>query len=303
MEVQPEADAYYIMSDLCRKEGDTARSDSLRQVALSMADGHYRLMILTRMWREKSAQGLHREANRLANELNALRDTLARRERTDSLREKQAAFDMATISDVRLNRASALARAAVWAAVAMAAALAVALLYIAARRRALAKVREEAREEMEAMLKTNTELKHDIESLTRAMTTLRNDSEDKEKLIANLRVQVCRKSKEASGLNHDSRSADDMKEFLNDFIDVFLSDKPIVAWGKKRLARFVSWCRTALEDADRTLEKQYGQLTDHNYLIVLLIHLNKTKEQICQVMGMSDSSYRKTISRLRERGA
>ena len=35
MEAQPEADTYYILSDLCRREGDTARADSLRRVALA----------------------------------------------------------------------------------------------------------------------------------------------------------------------------------------------------------------------------------------------------------------------------
>ena len=78
-------------------------------------------------------------------------------------------------------------------------------------------------------------------------------------------------------------------------------DKSIVLWDKMKLARFVMWCRASLTDADKKIESAYGQLTDRNCLIVLMLHMNKNKEQICHVMGISESSYRKAISRLGKR--
>lgn len=303
MEAQPEADTYYILSDLCRREGDTARADSLRRVALGMADGHYRLMILTRMWREKSELGQYKEANMLADELNALRDTLARQERTDSLREKQSAFDTATISDVRLRRTAALAQTSAWAAIAIAAALAMAILHILRRRRALATIRKEARNEIDSMLKTNNELKEKISGMTKAIKSLKVDNSDRERMIASLKVQLsCFEKKSQKAIQTASKQNEAyMNEFIKEFIDVFMLDKSIVLWDKMKLARFVMWCRASLTDADKKIEYAYGQLTDRNCLIVLMLHMNKNKEQICHVMGISESSYRKAISRLGKR--
>ena len=92
-----------------------------------------------------------------------------------------------------------------------------------------------------------------------------------------------------------------MNEYIKEFIDVFMLDKSIVLWDKMKLARFVMWCRASLTDADKKIEYAYGQLTDRNCLIVLMLHMNKNKEQICHVMGISESSYRKAISRLGKR--
>ena len=74
---------------------DAAKADSLRTMALQSAGDHYRLMILTDMWNEKKAEGKYREATELAERLTTLRDTLALRERMDSIKEKQACADMA----------------------------------------------------------------------------------------------------------------------------------------------------------------------------------------------------------------
>ena len=79
---QPRHDAYYILSGIYGKEGDSR-----------MADDRYKLMILTDTWSDMRGQRRFEEADILAAKMKALRDELAAKERKDSLRERQAMAD------------------------------------------------------------------------------------------------------------------------------------------------------------------------------------------------------------------
>ena len=57
IEISPKYSTYYILSCIYRKEGNTAKADSLRAMALQSADDHYRLMVMTDMWNEKKSRG------------------------------------------------------------------------------------------------------------------------------------------------------------------------------------------------------------------------------------------------------
>ena len=49
------------------------------------------------------------------------------------------------------------------------------------------------------------------------------------------------------------------------------------------------------------MENDYTNLTKQNKLMLIFIYLNKEKEDICKIMGLSESAFRQAQNRLKKK--
>ena len=294
---------YYILSCIYRKEGNTAKADSLRAMALQSADDHYRLMVMTDMWNEKKAEGKYREASELAERITALRDTLANMERTDSIREKQAGSDIKAAASEKIakqkNKTSLMAAIAITIALIMGGAV-----YLINRKR------NEAQAETKKANTDKNELasnKADLEERLKCMeaetqgckTTAEKTAKVCSELERQLKLEEDRHSKELH--KAENKHLQDMKEFLEMFRHVMIENRSTTTWDKNKIAKFVSyWCAMNSDEAE-TLNKKYARLTERNKMILILKLCGKTTKEICAITGMAEHTLAQALYRIKQK--
>lgn len=228
---------YYILSCIYRKEGDTAKADSLRAKALHSAEDHYRLMILTDMWNEKKAEGKYREATELAEKITALRDTLANKERTDSIREKQTGSDIIAAASKKIakqkNKTSLMAAIAITIALIMGGAV-----YLINRKRNEAQAEtKKANTDMNELASNKADLEERLKCMEAETQGCKTTAEKTAKVCSELERQLKLEEDRHSKELHkaENKHLQDMKEFLEMFRHVMIENGSTTTWDKKRL--------------------------------------------------------------------
>ncbi len=303
IEISPKYSTYYILSCIYRKEGNTAKADSLRAMALQSADDHYRLMVMTDMWNEKKAEGKYREASELAERITALRDTLANMERTDSIREKQAGSDIKAAASEKIakqkNKTSLMAAIAITIALIMGGAV-----YLINRKR------NEAQAETKKANTDKNELagnKADLEERLKCMeaetqgckTTAEKTAKVCSELERQLKLEEYRHSKELH--KAENKHLQDMKEFLEMFRHVMIENGSTTTWDKNKIAKFVNYWSAMNSDEAETLNKKYAKLTERNKMILILKLCGKTTKEICAITGMTEHALTQALYRIKQK--
>ena len=289
-------DTYYILSDIYRKEGDTIKADSLRNMVLGMTDGHYRLMILTDMWNEKNDEGKYHEAAELAKQMTALRDTLAKRERTDSLREKQISADM---------KATATEKVAWWKGMwqysAAAAAIVIAVLAVICLR--LLRLKKKAQAEFNRATETMKDIARNNAELAERMKRQQTAAEDMAEACASLERKLKQEEQMHSNemLKVTAGQLNTLKECTAMFKYVFAEKSNITAWSKNELARFIGYWYAVNEEAAKEMENNYAKLTNWNKLILILKQAGMSTEDICTITGMKEHTLKQATYRIRKK--
>ena len=81
-------------------------------------------------------------------------------------------------------------------------------------------------------------------------------------------------------------------------VDVIVHNKCITKWCNDKIARFIGYCCCAMPELNAIFEEAHKTLTTQNKLMLTLQHFNKSKEDICLIMNLSESAYRQAVSRL-----
>ena len=68
-----------------------------------------------------------------------------------------------------------------------------------------------------------------------------------------------------------------------------------------KTARFIGYCCCAIPGLNDKMENDYTNLTKQNKLMLIFIYLNKEKEDICKIMGLSESAFRQAQNRLKKK--
>ena len=294
---------YYILSCIYRKEGNTAKADSLRAMAMQSADDHYKLMVLTDMWNEKKAEGKYREATELAERITALRDTLANMERTDSIREKQAGSDIKAAASEKIakqkNKTSLMAAIAITIALIMGGAV-----YLINRKRNEAQAEtKKANTDKNELTGNKADLEERLKCMEAETQGCKTTAEKAAKVCAVLERQLKQERDRHSKELHkaENKHLQDMKEFLEMFRHVMIENGSTTTWDKNKIAKFVSyWCAMNSDEAE-TLNKKYARLTERNKMILILKLCGKTTKEICAITGMTEHTLAQALYRIKQK--
>ena len=287
IEASPKYSTYYILSCIYRKEGDTAKADSLRAKALHSADDHYRLMILTDMWNEKKAEGKYREANELAEKITALRDTLANKERTDSIREKQTGSDIIAAAAKKIAKQRSNTSLVVAIAIAMTIILGCAAHQINRKRKKAQAETKKANTGKKELASINANLTEMVKCLEAEAQDSKTTAEKMAKAYSELERQLKQEEDRHNKELHKAANEhqQDMKECLEMFRHVLTENGSITEWSKDKIAKFVSCWGALNSDEAETLNLKYAKLTEWNKMILILKLSGKTTKEISVSWG------------------
>ena len=303
IEASPKYSTYYILSCIYRKEGDTAKADSLRAKALHSADDHYRLMILTDMWNEKKAEGKYREANELAEKITALRDTLANKERTDSIREKQTGSDIIAAAAKKIAKQRSNTSLVVAIAIAMTIILGCAAHQINRKRKKAQAETEKANTGKKELTSINANLTEMVKCLEAEAQGSKTTAEKMAKAYSELERQLKQEEDRHNKELHKAANEhqQDMKECLEMFRHVLTENGSITEWSKDKIAKFVSCWGALNSDEAETLNLKYAKLTEWNKMILILKLSGKTTKEICAITGMTEHALTQALYRIKQK--
>lgn len=290
-------DTYYILSETFRQLGDTATADSLWNAASKTANGTYKTMMLTEKMEAKRKSKEYEEASTLGHEIIKMRDSTATKNQADSVTEIQATFDVAKRAAENLTTWKAYTAGAVFAVIVIFAAL---LLTFRIKIAKFNKKIDEANKALGNALESNKTLKQELSAKLRIIAEQRNDNKALQKTVEGLAKQLEETMTANTKLAEISQTEMqkcilEMYEMMD---DVIVHNKCIAKWGNDKMARFIGYCCCALPELNDIFEKEYETLTKQNKLMLILLHLNKSKEEICEILGMQESAYRKAKNRL-----
>lgn len=294
---------YYILSCIYRKEGDTAKADSLRAKALHSADDHYRLMILTDMWNEKKAEGKYREATELAEKITALRDTLANKERTDSIREKQTGSDIIAAASKKIAKQRSNTSLVLAIAIAMTIILGCAAHQINRKRKKAQAETEKANTGKKELTSINANLTEMVKCLEAEAQDSKTTAEKMAKAYSELERQLKQEEDRHNKELHKAAKEhlQDMKECLEMFRHVLTENGSITEWSKDKIAKFVSCWGALNSDEAETLNLKYAKLTEWNKMILILKLSGKTTKEICAITGMTEHALTQALYRIKQK--
>ena len=303
IEASPKYSTYYILSCIYRKEGDTAKADSLRAKALHSADDHYRLMILTDMWNEKKAEGKYREANELAEKITALRDTLANKERTDSIREKQTGSDIIAAAAKKIAKQRSNTSLVVAIAIAMTIILGCAAHQINRKRKKAQAETKKANTGKKELASINANLTEMVKCLEAEAQDSKTTAEKMAKAYSELERQLKQEEDRHNKELHKAANEhlQDMKECLEMFRHVLTENGSITEWSKDKIAKFVSCWGALNSDEAETLNLKYAKLTEWNKMILILKLSGKTTKEICAITGMTEHALTQALYRIKQK--
>lgn len=303
IEASPKYSTYYILSCIYRKEGDTAKADSLRAKALHSADDHYRLMILTDMWNEKKAEGKYREATELAEKITALRDTLANKERTDSIREKQTGSDIIAAASKKIAKQRSNTSLVVAIAIAMTIILGCAAHQINRKRKKAQAETKKANTGKKELASINANLTEMVKCLEAEAQGSKTTAEKMAKAYSELERQLKQEEDRHNKELHKAANEhlQDMKECLEMFRHVLTENGSITEWSKDKIAKFVSCWGALNSDEAETLNLKYVKLTEWNKMILILKLSGKTTKEICAITGMTEHALTQALYRIKQK--
>ena len=303
IEISPKYSTYYILSCIYRKEGNTAKADSLRAMALQSADDHYRLMILTDMWNEKKAEGKYREATELAEKITALRDTLANKERTDSIREKQTGSDIIAAASKKIAKQRSNTSLVVAIAIAMTIILGCAAHQINRKRKKAQAETEKANTGKKELTSINANLTEMVKCLEAEAQGSKTTAEKMAKAYSELERQLKQEEDRHNKELHKAANEhqQDMKECLEMFRHVLTENGSITEWSKDKIAKFVSCWGALNSDEAETLNLKYAKLTEWNKMILILKLSGKTIKEICAITGMTEHALTQALYRIKQK--
>lgn len=296
----PGYDTYYIMSKTYRHMNDMAMSDSMWKMAFKTAGTKYRIMMLTEKRAEKLKHGEYQEASVLGNQIIRMRDSANTKRQADSLIEIQATFDVAGNAREEIGRWK---KYEAWTAVATIIMAAAIVGYRIREKRARKDFKEKsdrAQHELAEALESNRRLNSELSANLRTLTEMRNDSKGLKKTINDLNRQLSGALEANSKLEDVSKGkVEECLVEMYEMVDyIIINNGCIVKWENDKIARFIGYCCSAMPELNGIFDNDYDDLTRQNKLMLILTHLSKTKEEVCKILGMQESAYRKALNRL-----
>lgn len=297
---EPGYDTYYIMSKTYRHMNDKAMSDSMWRMAFKMAGTKYRIMMLAKKRAEKLKYGEYQEASVLGDQIIRMRDSANTKRQADSLIEIQATFDVAGNAREEIGRWK---KYEAWTAVATIIMAAAIVGYRIREKRARKDFKEKsdrAQQELAEALESNRRLNSELSANLRTLTELRNDSKGLKKTINDLNRQLSGALEANSKLEDVSKGkVEECLVEMYEMVDyIIINNGCIVKWENDKIARFIGYCCSAMPELNGIFDNDYDDLTRQNKLMLILTHLSKTKEEVCTILGMQESAYRKALNRL-----
>jgi len=294
-------DTYYILSETFRQLGDTATANAMWGAALKTAGNTYKTMMLTEKMEAKLKNEEYEEASTLGNEIIKMHDSLATKHQADSITEILATFDMAK------NAANNLSTWKIYTAgIAIAAAVLACVLPIIYRIRITTtetkfnKKISIANKTLGNALESNQELRAELNSKLKIIAKQNDENKSLQKTAGSLAKQL----EEALSANRkmvETAQLEAQKCILEMYemaVDVIVHNKCITKWCNDKIARFIGYCSCAMPELNAIFKEAHKTLTTQNKLMLILQHFNKSKEDICLIMNLSESAYRQAVSRL-----
>ena len=312
---QPRHDAYYILSGIYGKEGDSRMADSMRDIAYRMADDRYKLMILTDTWSDMRGQRRFEEADILAAKMKALRDELAAKERKDSLRERQAMADTEAKEKGKAEKKAGGLLGVIMTLVLIVFGLVVLAFVAGRKRRADNKKKKEAEQELGDVRKilddttkrlndkesTCADIQRQLEELRLYTSRLEQGIKDMDRKNDALRHAIVRemdkhkKDLEAAGMEQLSC----IEECMEMVRAVVIENECMAKWPPKKVKRFMIYFGIIFKDTPTVQHKNYAGLTDRRKTLLILILLRKSKTDICNIMGFTEKALAQFLYRLK----
>lgn len=291
----------YILSETFRQLGDTATANAMWGAALKTAGNTYKTMMLTEKMEAKLKNEEYEEASVLGKKRINIRGSLATKYQTCSVAEMQAAFVMAK------NAAEDLYKWKIYTAgIAIAAAVLAFVLPIIYRARITTtetkfnKKISIANKTLGNALESNKELRAELNLKLGIIAKQKDENKSLQKTVGSLAKQL----EEAISANRKMEETAQLEaqkcilEMYEMAVDVIVHNKCITKWCNDKIARFIGYCCCAMPELNAIFEEAHKTLTTQNKLMLILLHLNKSKEDICLIMNLSESAYRQAASRL-----
>lgn len=271
--IEQREETFGALADLYVKLGKKEEVDKLWQKAMSTKDKRLRITFYTSYVNWLRENGNYQEASDYAIQVINLKDSFARWQQTEAVREIQEKYDREVVA--RKNRALVEKLVVVIVVLIV---LAAAVIFYSRQKALLARKK---------LLESNAL------------------AEDYSAQIAQLKAEGKEQTKEAQELQ---RKLERLRTYQRDMLykgktlyDSLMSGGNAAQWHKADFVEFMEYYRSIDLPFVLKMEKDYRSLTPGHQTILVFQHLGYTDEQILYLMGMTDGALRTTKSRIKKK--
>ncbi len=298
--LRPKHDTYYILSKTYKNKGDMATADTMIKQAIKTATPNYKMMMMAEIRKEKQGQGRYKDAAALGDSMMSLNNSITRRNQADSIIEIQATFDIAQKDRQQIAK---LKHGIICIAIVAIALIAISIMKQYTQNALFKRKIRKAKHELQAIIDNYSEFKNILyNTLNAAAESNKGNAEDDPKAgqpEERPQETMAQAPNRAEGIAPEARQCLAEMYEMTDY--VIINNNCIAKWSNDKTARFIGYCCCAIPGLNDKMENDYTNLTKQNKLMLIFIYLNKEKEDICKIMGLSESAFRQAQNRLKKK--
>lgn len=289
------------LADIYYDEGKTEEAYSLWERALTVNDFRPKDNVIHNLLEYDIEHGKTDNVCQRVNDIIAIKDSIINTLQNDTIRDLQVRFD----HQVELNAANERLIRWQWVLGGMVL-LVVCLLIILTWNRLRTKMKLKDRQmQIDKYVKQVGELKLKKTQAELQISNLQNEKKQNECFIREIQAQKEQIEQEIVELDSMMKALTDKevaKVRKGALLYADLEDnKKVVFWTDKDYESLVAFYSTLNSEKMRKVQKKYNNLTLRNMLYLILKEMGKSKAEICDIMGLEDSSYRSMESRIRSK--
>ena len=289
------------LADIYYDEGKTEEAYSLWERALTVNDFRPKDNVIHNLLEYDIEHGKTDNVCQRVNDIIAIKDSIINTLQNDTIRDLQVRFD----HQVELNAANERLIRWQWVLGGMVL-LVVCLLIILTWNRLRTKMKLKDRQmQIDKYVKQVGELKLKKTQAELQISNLQNEKKQNECFIREIQAQNEQIEQEIVELDSMMKALTDKevaKVRKGALLYADLEDnKKVVFWTDKDYESLVAFYSTLNSEKMRKVQKKYNNLTLRNMLYLILKEMGKSKAEICDIMGLEDSSYRSMESRIRSK--
>lgn len=298
--LRPKHDTYYILSQTYKNKGDMATADTMIKQAIKTATPNYKMMMMAEIRKEKQGQGRYKDAAALGDSMMSLNNSITRRNQADSIIEIQATFDIAQKDRQQIAK---LKHGIICIAIVAIALIAISIMKQYTQNALFKRKIRKAKHELQAIIDNYSEFKNILyNTLNAAAESNKDNAEDSPKAgqpEERPQETMAQAPNRAEGIAPEARQCLAEMYEMTDY--AIINNNCIAKWSNDKTARFIGYCCCAIPGLNDKMENDYTNLTKQNKLMLIFIYLNKEKEDICKIMGLSESAFRQAQNRLKKK--
>lgn len=299
VDIEPHGFAYRSLANLYADRGDVRKAEQYYLKALDVAERTDTRISTLQSYRElKMQMGDYRQANELATQVNALKDSLQQRRSVENVGVRQQQFDR---SAERTLLDGSRWRAWLWAGGLLAALLLGGGLSVLRKRQADSRLLSLQRQ-MADNVKAIDDVRREAQQATRQMESMEADNRKMQGRLAyaNMRLKELEQSQKET-LEKMKKSYAEQLSHGSVLYEQFMAGCSTRSWYKHDYQDFeIYYCMRDIPFSV-VLQENYADLSPQQRFSLIMSHLGHSDDHIREVMGLSDAAWRTMQSRMKKK--